>query len=144
MSTESYSLPRSARRTFLNRQRALQVVLVLVGLTCLAGLYPLVSALLDGPKSDIVPQDQMILSIYISLGVFLLMAVRNPAAHRSLILFAAWGTLAHDAVMVIQQLQRGSRGDLPAFAFIALLCMVLIALAPAKQPIKPSSISAPV
>jgi hypothetical protein len=143
MSRESYLLPRPALRTFRNRQRTLQVVLVFVGLICVAGVYPLVGPLLDVPKSDTVPQDQMILSIYIALGVFLPMAVRNPAAHRSLILFAAWGTLAHDAVMVIQQVQRGSRGDLPAFAFIALLCVVLVALAPAKQPLKPSSISAP-
>ena len=132
MSTETYPLARSARHTFLNRQRALEVVLVLVGSACVASLYPLVGALLDGPKSDIVTQDQMILSIYAALGVFLLMAVRNPAAHRSLILFAAWGTLVHDAVMVIQGAQRGNRGDLPAFAFIALICIVLIALAPAK------------
>lgn len=60
------------------RERALKVLLILVGLACLAGLYPLIGALRDGVATTINRQDQMILSIYISLGVFLLIAARNP------------------------------------------------------------------
>ncbi len=41
----------------------------------------------------------MMLAVYFVLGIFLLLAVRGPAAHRSLISFAGWGTLAHDDVM---------------------------------------------
>jgi len=77
------------------RERALQIVLLFTGLACVAGLYPLSGALRDGVASSINRQDQMILSIYIALGVFL-MAVRKPREHRSLILFAGWSTLAHD------------------------------------------------
>jgi hypothetical protein len=56
------------------RERALKVLLVLSGLVCLAGVYPLAGALRDGVATTISRQDQMILGIYISLGVFLLIA----------------------------------------------------------------------
>lgn len=116
------------------RERALKVLLILVGLACLAGLYPLIGALRDGVATTINRQDQMILSIYISLGVFLLIAARNPRQHRSLILFAGWSTLAHDGIMIVQGIQyHDLRGDLLGFAIIAVLGLALIALAPAKQ-----------
>ncbi len=117
------------------RERALQIVLVLTGLACLAGLYPLAGALRDGVATTINRQDQMILSIYIALGVFLLIAARNPREHRSLILFAGWSTLAHDGVMIVQGIQyHDLRGDLLGFSIIAVVALALIVLAPAKQP----------
>ncbi|MGC2273671.1 MAG: DUF6632 domain-containing protein [Candidatus Sulfotelmatobacter sp.] len=116
------------------RERALKVLLVLSGLACLAGLYPLAGALRDGVATTINRQDQMILAIYISLGIFLLIAARNPHQHRSLILFAGWSTLAHDGVMIVQGIQyRDLRGDLLGFAIIAVIGLALIALTPAKQ-----------
>ena len=116
------------------RERALQVLLILSGLVCLAGLYPLSGALREGPATTINRQDQMILGIYISLGVFLLIAARNPRQHRTLILFAGWSTLAHDGVMIVQGIQyHDLRNDLLGFAFIAVIGLALIALTPAKQ-----------
>ena len=116
------------------RERALQILLLFVGLACLAGLYPLAGALRAGSGSSISRPDQMILSIYISLGVFLLMAVRKPREHRSLILFAGWSTLAHDGIMIVQGIQyHDLRGDLPGYSIIAVVGIALIALAPAKQ-----------
>ena len=117
------------------RERALKILLVLTGLACLAGLYPLSGALRDGTATTINRQDQMILSIYIALGVFLLLAARQPREHRSLILFAGWSTLAHDGVMIVQGIQHHDlRGDLIGFAIIGVIGLALIALAPAKQP----------
>ncbi|MGH9517374.1 MAG: DUF6632 domain-containing protein [Terriglobales bacterium] len=117
------------------QERALKILLVLSGLLCLAGLYPLTGALRDGAASTINPQDQMILSIYIALGVFLLIAARDPREHRSLVLFAGWSTLAHDSVMITQGVQRHDlRGDLLGFAIVAVVGIALIALTPAKQP----------
>ena len=58
------------------RERALKVVLVLVGLTFAAGIYPLVTSVRDGwqaNKEDAVP---MMLSLYVALGIFLLLAAR--------------------------------------------------------------------
>jgi hypothetical protein len=116
------------------RERALKILLVLTGLACLAGLYPLSGALRDGTATTINRQDQMILSIYIALGVFLLIAARKPREHRSLILFAGWSTLAHDGVMIVQGIQyHDLGGDLLGFAIIGIVGLALIALAPAKQ-----------
>lgn len=117
------------------RQRALQILLLFTGLACLAGLYPLGGALRDGVASTINRQDQMILSIYIALGVFLVMAARNPQEHRSLILFAGWSTLAHVGVMIVQGIQyHDLRGDLPGFTIIVAIGIAMIALCPAQQP----------
>jgi hypothetical protein len=117
------------------RKRALQIVLLFTGLACVAGLYPLSRALRDGVASSINRQDQMILSIYIALGVFLLMAVRDPREHRSLILFAGWSTLAHDGVMIVQSIQHHDlRGDLLGFSIIGCIGIALIALSSGKQP----------
>jgi hypothetical protein len=116
------------------RERTLKVLLVLSGLACLAGLYPLTGALRDGTASAINRQDQMILGIYIALGVFLLIAARNPREHRSLILFAGWSTLAHDFVMIVQGIQyHDLRGDLLGYSIGAAIGIALIALMPAKQ-----------
>ena len=117
----------------MTRERALKTLLVLSGLTCLAGLYPLIGALRDGAASSINRQDQMILGIYISLGVFLLIAARNPWEHRSLILFAGWSTLAHDSVMIVQGIQHHDlRGDLLGFVIVAVIGVALIALVPVR------------
>ena len=67
------------------RERALKVVLVLVGLLFSAGIYPLTMSLWKMNESDY--GDDMMLSLYFALGIFLLMAVRNPSANRSVIAF---------------------------------------------------------
>ena len=66
----------------MNRERALKVVLVLVGLLFLAGVYPVTDSLWHANQSDY--GDDMMLSIYVALGIFLLIAARNPSANRSL------------------------------------------------------------
>src|SRR5580704_13787452 len=117
------------------RERVLQVLLVLSGSVCLAGLYPLTGSLREGPATTINRQDQMILGIYISLGVFLLIAARRPREHRSLVLFAGWSTLAHDSVMIVQGFQyHDLRGDLLGYVVIAVIGVAFIALTPEKQP----------
>ena len=81
------------------RQRALQVVMVLVGLLFVASIVPVITSLRQPSQSD--PGDTMMMSIYFTLGIFLLIAVRNPLANRVLILFAAWSSFAHAAVMAV-------------------------------------------
>jgi uncharacterized membrane protein YoaK (UPF0700 family) len=115
----------------MNRERALKVVLVLVGLP--AGIYPLTMSLWKLNKSDY--GDDMMLSLYVALGIFLLMAVRNPSANRSLIAFAAWSSFAHGAVMAVLAVHIASErvGLLIAVAVLVIIGVALIALAPAKQ-----------
>jgi hypothetical protein len=125
----------------MRRQRALKVVLVLVGLVFSAGIYPIVTSVRDGwqaNKEDALP---MMLSLYVTMGVFLLLAARNPSANRSVITFAAWANIAHAAVMAVMAVHlRNEREDLLiAGAVFAVIGLVLIVLAPAKQPVEPVS-----
>ena len=46
----------------------------------------------------------MILGIYATLGVFLLIASRDPLSHRSLIWFTVWSSVVHGAIMAAQSL----------------------------------------
>ncbi len=76
----------------------------------------------------------MMLSLYVTLGVFLLLAARNPSANRSLIAFTAWSSFAHGAVMAVLAFQIASerRDLLIAVAVLAFIGVALIVLAPAK------------
>ena len=111
------------------RERALRVALVLVGLLFVAAIYPLAIFLLKEPALA------MMLSLYVTLGIFLLLAVRNPSAHRSLIAFAVWSSFAHAAVMAVQayKIPDDRQHLLVGTALFAVIGIVLIALAPAKR-----------
>ena len=117
------------------RERALKVVLALVGLLFLAGVYPVAVDLWQANPPD--TGDDMMLSLYVTLGVFLLLALRNPSAHRSLIAFAAWSSFAHAVVMsalALQPRQASERsGFLGGSAVLVVIGVVLIVLAPAKH-----------
>src|ERR1700761_2332071 len=124
----------------MKRELALKILLALVGLFFVAGIYPLITSVMHPKQSDY--PDQMILAIYITLGVFLLLAVRNPAANRTLIAFTAWSSLAHAAVMAVQSLQMGNeRTELPPLGVVGVICVILIALTPARQPGQPAAVS---
>ena len=114
------------------RERALQVVLVVVGLFFSAAAYPAIGGLRDPAHSD--TGDTMMMGLYFALGVFLLIAVRNPAAHRSLIAFAAWSSFAHAAVMSILGFEIASEraGFLGGSAVLVVIGVVLLVLAPGK------------
>jgi hypothetical protein len=77
------------------RERTQKIVLIIVGVLFVATVYPLLQMPLDESL-------QMMLSVYATLGIFLLLASRNPSANRSLIAFTAWSSLAHAAVMAFQ------------------------------------------
>jgi uncharacterized protein DUF6632 len=115
------------------RERALKVILVLVGLLFTAAAYPVIDSLLHGAgPSDY--GDDMMMSLYFVLGIFLMIAVRNPGANRSLIAFAAWSSFAHAAVMTTLGLQHASErtGFVGGSAALVVIGVALIALAPAK------------
>jgi tryptophan-rich sensory protein len=75
----------------MRRERVLKVLLVVVGLLFVAGVYPLVVFTRQDPALA------MMLSLYITLRIFLLLAAHNPSANRSLIAFTAWSSFAHAA-----------------------------------------------
>ena len=117
------------------RERALQVVLVLVGLLFLAGIYPL--TMFFSSEAAVA----MMLSLYVTLGIFLLIAARNPSANRSLIAFTAWSSFAHAAVMAVQSFQMASERVhlLVGVALLAMIGAALIVLAPGTRSMKPAS-----
>jgi len=123
------------------RERALKIVLIIVGLFFTAAAYPAIMGLHNPVDSD--TGDTMQMAIYATLGIFLLIAARNPAAHRSLIAFAAWSSFAHAAVMGTLGFEMPSErtGFLIASAMLVVIGIVLIALAPRKQPADRASAS---
>jgi hypothetical protein len=138
---QSASLSEIHPKGATTRERTLQVALVLVGVTFIVGIYTLVIVWPSGwswhaGQSHHLPHYlQMILGVYATLGVFLLIAARRPAEHRSLIAFTAWSSLVHAGIMALQALYNaGDRGhllgDVPALVIVGV---VLIVLAPAKQ-----------
>jgi hypothetical protein len=117
----------------MNRERALKVVLVLVGLLFSAGIYPVTDSLWHANQS--MYTEVMMLSVYVTLGIFLLLAARTPSANRSLITFTAWSSFAHAAVMAVMAYQKADeRGELLiAVGVLIVIGVALIVLAPAKQ-----------
>ena len=110
------------------RERALKVVLVVVGLLFTAGIYPLTIFFSREPTLA------MMFSLYVTLGIFLLLAARNPSAHRSLIAFTAWSSFAHALVMGTMGFQFAKQrvGFLWGSVVLVVIGVVLIVLAPAK------------
>ena len=112
------------------RERALKIVLVVVGLFFSAAVYPAIGGLRDPAHSD--TGDTMMMGIYVALKIFLLLAVRNPSAHRSLIAFAAWSSFAHALIMSALGFEMPSEraGFLGGSAVLVVIGMTLIVLAP--------------
>ena len=119
----------------MKRERALQIVLVLLGLLFSAGVYPATMILWGQDRSG--DGDAMMLSLYVTLGVLLLLAVRNPSAHRSLIAFAAWSSFAHATVMAVMAFRDAREHEtLAGVAILVVIGVTLLVLAPAKQPVE--------
>jgi peptidoglycan/LPS O-acetylase OafA/YrhL len=113
------------------RERALKIVLVLVGVLFTSAVYPTI--LLQRDRSAY--GDAMMLSLYFTLGILLLTAVRNPSTHRSLIAFAAWSSLAHASVMTIMAFRDASDHELLwGVAILVGIAVLLMALGLKKQP----------
>jgi tryptophan-rich sensory protein len=118
----------------MNRERVLKIVLVLVGLIFCGLAYPLMIFVKQEPALS------MMMSLYVTLGIFLILAARNPSAHRSLIAFAAWSSFAHATVMSVQAyLNFIARRELIGSAVFILIGVALIALAPARESVERAS-----
>ena len=123
----------------MKRERIRQVILGLVGLTFVALIYPLWSDLWHANwlvQMNNNECEPMFLSFFVALGLFLLLAVKKPSAHRSLIAFAAWWSLFHASVMAIQTVQAWNRGIRREYADVViagLLGGVLLAVTPTAR-----------
>ena len=111
----------------------LRIALIIIGLTFIVGVYPLTVIWPSGwawghGHSHYL---MMILGVYATLGVFLLIASRDPDAHRSLIWFTVWSSVVHAAIMAWQSVNDPVEaghliGDVPALLLIAIVLAVLM------------------
>jgi hypothetical protein len=106
------------------RLQALRITLLALGSVCIA-LGPLMILWPAGWRWE--PHqayyEQMMVGIYFTLGVFLLLAAREPLRHLSLIWFTVWVSIAHGSIMAVQAVSGSQHhghllGDVPAL-FIA-------------------------
>jgi len=111
----------------------LRIALVVVGVIFIFGIYPLTILWPSGWIWHMTGHStylQMILGVYATLGVFLLLAARDPLRNLSLIWFTVWSSIVHGGIMAVQSLvypeHRGHLyGDVPALLLVALVLAVL-------------------
>lgn len=117
-----------------DRLKFLRVALIVFGLIFLVGVYALTIVWPAGWAWHHTGQSvylQMILGIYATLGVFLLLASRDPFANRSLIWFTVWSSIVHGGIMAVQSIiypeHRGHLlGDVPALFIVAAVLAFLM------------------
>jgi hypothetical protein len=122
------------------REQYLKVALIVFGLVFTLGLFPLTRLWPSGWAWNPEQQDylQMIIGVYAILGIFLIIASRNPLAHRSLIWFTVWSSAVHAVIMAAQALSdpldRGHlAGDVPALLLVAIVLALLMPRGTAAQ-----------
>jgi len=114
----------------------LRIALRLVGVAFIVGIYTFVNVWPSGwswhaGQSHHLPHYlQMILGVYATLGVFLLIAARNPLAHLSLIWFTVWSSVVHAGIMAAQALTNPDQiahlwGDVPVLLIFAAVLAFL-------------------
>jgi hypothetical protein len=116
-----------------NRLLFLRVALIAIGLTFIFGIYIFSIVWPSGwgwghGHSHYL---MMIIGVYATLGVFLLVASRDPYEHKSLIWFTAWSSVVHAAIMGVQSFndpaERGHLvGDVPALIIVAIVLAALM------------------
>jgi len=116
-----------------DRTKYLRVALRGVGLIFIFGIYALTIIWPSGwvwHTGHTSHYLEMILGVYATLGVFLLVASRNPLENLSLIWFTVWSSVVHAGIMAAQSLvnveHRGHLlGDVPALLVVAAVLAVL-------------------
>lgn len=117
--------------TIEQRLSYLRIALTIAGIMCFC-VYPLMLVWPSGWTWHIGHSDypMMIVGIYATLGVFLLLAARDPMEHLSLIWFAIWSSVVHGLIMTYQAFtdigqHEHLMGDVPALFLIAIVLAVL-------------------
>lgn len=116
------------------RIRLLRVALVVFGLIFLVGVYPLMMAWWPAGwrwQPNQPDYEQMILGVYATLGIFLIIAARNPLQNRSLIWFTVWSSFVHGGIMAVQAMRAPAEhghllGDVPALVLVAVVLAILM------------------
>lgn len=106
----------------------LRYALVVVGVIFVVGIFILMQVWPAGWQwqPNQAEYEQMILGVYATLGVFLLVAARDPLEHLSLIWFTVWSSVVHGGIMLWQALVDPAEtshlyGDVPALFVVAIV-----------------------
>ncbi|MFV8781112.1 DUF6632 domain-containing protein [Microbulbifer sp. SA54] len=117
----------------------MKILLVVTGIFFIFGIYAMMMWIWPegwGWTPRQPEYEQMIMGIYATLGVFLILAARDPLANRSLIWFTIWSSIVHGGIMLIQALADKTEranllGDVPALLIVAALLWYLMPRKPA-------------
>lgn len=116
-----------------DRLKYLKTALYAVGAIFVVGVPLLMMVWPDGfgwnPSQP--EYEQMIMGIYVVLGVFLILAAKDPLGNRSLIWFTVWSSLVHGGIMLVQALVDDTEranlvGDIPALIIVAAVLAYLM------------------
>lgn len=102
-------------------------VIVIVGIPAMLRIWP-------AGWSWTPPQyeyEQMIVGNCATLGVFLILAAKDPLANRNLIWFTIWSSIVHAGIMAVQALvdetdRANLFGDIPAVLLVAIILWYLM------------------
>lgn len=120
----------------MNRQQKLQylsVALYVFGAIFIFGIYLMLMVWPTGwawtPRQP--EYEQMLMGVYATLGVFLILAAKDPLAHASLIWFVVWSSVVHGLIMlihaIVDEMERGHLiGDVPALFLVAAILAFLM------------------
>lgn len=114
-----------------DRLKPLRIALVVFGLVFVFGVYPLTVVWPSGWSWGESHYLMMIVVVYATLGVFLMLAARDPLANRTLIWFTVWSSVAHALTMAVQSFSAPMHhghlvGDVPALLLVAAVLAVLM------------------
>lgn len=115
------------------RMKLLKIALFVFGLFFVLGLVPMMHFFSDSwawtPSQ--FEYEQMIQGIYLTLGIFLIKAAKDPMQNRSLIWFTVWSSIVHGGIMLCQTIydpseQANLHGDIPALLMVAIVLGLLM------------------
>lgn len=116
------------------RLRYLKVALRVFGAVFIVGVPAMMTVVWPSGWSWSPAQpeyEQMIMGIYVTLGIFLVRAARDPEANRSLIVFTIASSLVHAGIMLLQALADETEranllGDIPALFLVGFVLWYLL------------------
>tara|TARA_R110001606_G_scaffold348746_1_gene498453 strand:- start:95250 stop:95633 length:384 start_codon:yes stop_codon:yes gene_type:complete len=117
----------------------IKIALYIFGIIFIAGIYPMMMWVWPSGWGWTPRQPEyelMIVGVYATLGVFLILAAKDPIANASLIWFTIWSSIVHGGIMLIQAIideteRANMLGDIAALFLVAF---VLWYLMPKKTP----------
>lgn len=116
------------------RMKYLKTALVVIGVIYLIGVPVLMLWLWPegfGWTPAQPEYEQMIMGVYATLGVFLILASKDPIADKSIIWFTVWSNIVHGTVMLVHAIidetdRINLIGDVPALYLIAFVLWYLM------------------